>query len=352
MKHPIQNASRHGDKSLALLLFIMMLCAARSFAQDTFQQQPWQRNQASRSPSSRIYKNNPRKHYLDDENWMTDKRNRLWDIDLLTRKPNEFSWTTRLLWTNVIAYGAQVMDPRVTNWGVKLSERILQGQDLYRLLTPVFLHGSWYHLWSNMYSLNRVGVHMERLFGPGRYLAGYLVSGAAGNLLSAMMSPNPALGASGAVFGAMGGFYVFLSRHDWLLGRQGEAYSDSIIQTLFINIVIGAFSPMVDNWAHAGGAIGGAAMAYYFGPRLYLVDMPDGGRAVVDRPIVRLPRYLESIPENTSILMRRMQIWRFYADMPWRSKKQGFQKRRSLPNRSLKPKNPPPLRPRESYEYR
>ena len=58
-------------------------------------------------------------------------------------------------------------------------------------------------------------------------------------------SPNPALGASGAVFGVMAGLYVFLGRNDWAMGPQGEAYSNQITQTLLINLVMGAVNPMM-----------------------------------------------------------------------------------------------------------
>jgi len=129
-----------------------------------------------------------------------------------------------------------------------------------------------------MYSLKNVGPMTENLFGPGRFLATYMVAGASGNLLSAMKrcvprlclapqcnpkssyskshnsaffltcvtnSPNPALGASGAVFGVMASFYVFLARNDWVMGQMGEAYSSAITQTLLINLVMGAVNPMV-----------------------------------------------------------------------------------------------------------
>lgn len=154
--------------------------------------------------------------------------------------------------------------------------------------------------------------------------------------------------ASGAVFGVMAGFYVFLNRNDWLLGNNGRAYSDAITQTLLINLVLDAMNPMVDNWGHLGGAIGGAAMAYYFGPRLFLAELPGGGRAVVDKPILRLPRSLESIPERSTNffnrMTRRMQIWRYQADLPsrpWRPKSnpQNIRQRSiDAPNRSIKPK--------------
>jgi len=96
-----------------------------------------------------------------------------------------------------------------------------------------------------MYSLNNVGPMTEQFFGPGRFVASYLVAGASGNLLSAMKSPNPALGASGAVFGVMASLYIFLNRNEWLMGSQGAAYSSAITQTLFINLVMGAVNPMV-----------------------------------------------------------------------------------------------------------
>ena len=64
-------------------------------------------------------------------------------------------------------------------------------------------------------------------------------------LTCATNSPNPALGASGAVFGVMASFYVFLARNDWVMGQMGEAYSSAITQTLLINLVMGAVNPMV-----------------------------------------------------------------------------------------------------------
>jgi hypothetical protein len=99
-----------------------------------------------------------------------------------------------------------------------------------------------------------------------------------------------------------------------------------------------------------GGAIGGAAMAYYFGPRLYLADLPEGGRIVVDKPIMRLPRYIESIPETVSTriqkITRRMQVWRYRAGLsakPWRATQPSgghsdFRRRMNTPTKSIKPK--------------
>jgi membrane associated rhomboid family serine protease len=361
-------SSKNMVRHVSLLVLTLFLCSVQSLAQQQQQKpadKPWVRGYQSqrryRSSSPYQYRTqyqqqrvNLQSHFLDDDNWMNNKKVRYWDVSLATRRPNRYSWTSRIITANIIAFGLQSLYPAFTQWGVKLSAPILRGEQLYRLLTPVFLHGGIYHLFTNMYSLNRVGASVERLFGPGRYLTSYLVAGVAGNVLSAMNSPNPALGASGAVFGVMASFYVFLSRHEWLLGEAGRNYSDAITQTLLLNIVLGAMNPMVDNWGHLGGAVGGAAMAYYFGPRLYLAELPlDGGRTVVDYPVVRLPRWIESIPETISNKMlritRRMQVWRYRHDLPakpWRPKGGGGSdgyipphRRQSAPNRSIKPKD-------------
>ena len=85
------------------------------------------------------------KHFLDDQNWMIDKKIRIWDPRYHSRKrANERSWSGRLTLANIVCYGIQTFNPKFTQWGIKLSERILTGKDLYRLITPVFLHGGLY----------------------------------------------------------------------------------------------------------------------------------------------------------------------------------------------------------------
>ena len=265
-----------------------------------------------------------------------------------SKRPGNLSWTSRIVWINVIAYGVQVVFPSFTQWGLKISDKILRGEDLYRLVSPIFLHGGLTHLATNAFSLNSVGPQVEAFFGPGRFIATYIVSGITGNILSAYKSPNPALGASGAVFGVIGGCAVFLLRNDGYFGERGDQMVVSLTRTIGVNLLFGAMSPMIDNWAHLGGLIGGAAFATLFGPRLVAVKLPNGRQTIIDKPILKLPRYIESIPEKVANrftkMKRRMQV-NFHIselpDKPWRRKpnsnnveRQGFQ------NRSIKPLDP------------
>lgn len=73
---------------------------------------------------------------LDVDDFRKDRRSRLWDLKITARRPGKYSWTSRLVIANVVCYALQVFFPRVTQMGVKLSDRILRGEQLYRLLTP------------------------------------------------------------------------------------------------------------------------------------------------------------------------------------------------------------------------
>ncbi len=77
--------------------------------------------------------------------------------------------------------------------GLKVNELIISGQ-VWRLITPMFLHGSILHIGFNMYALFALGPSLEGYYGHGRFLALYLLSGFAGNVVSFLFSANPPWG--------------------------------------------------------------------------------------------------------------------------------------------------------------
>lgn len=250
---------------------------------------------------------------------------RPWNVYTSSLRPGQYSWTSKIVLANVLIYGLQMVNPNITKMFAKRSDMILSGRQLYRLFTPMFLHGSVSHLLMNSFSLNNIGPEVERLFGTGRFLATYIIGGVAGNIASAYYTPNPSLGASGAVFGLMGAYYAFLSRNEKMFGRSGEAAMGRVGSTLGMNVLFGMAMPSIDNWAHIGGGIGGVAMATTFGPKLFLLGLPSGGRIIVDKPTVRLPPSIEQIPGKVINRLkrgrRRMQVQRYQSELsakPWR----------------------------------
>ena len=171
--------------------------------------------------------------------------------------------------------------------GMKINEAILAGQ-LWRLITPVLLHGSLMHIGFNMYALLVIGAGMESRMGHARFLLLYLVSGFAGNVFSFFFTDAHSLGASTAVFGLLAAEGVFLYLNKDLLGKRAQRALSNIVMIAAVNLFIG-MSPGIDNWGHIGGLLGGLIFAWFGAPRwdvegvyplLRLVDRRDLGSAI------------------------------------------------------------------------
>ena len=149
------------------------------------------------------------------------------------------------------------------NLGAKVNSAIIAGQ-YWRLITPMWLHGSLLHIAFNMYALFIFGANLERAYGHGRFLLLYLLSGFAGNVISFMMSPTPSIGSSTAIFGLIAAQGVFLYQNRRLI-RNAQGMLINTLTIAGINLVLG-LSPGIDNWGHMGGLIGGLAFAWSAGP--------------------------------------------------------------------------------------
>ncbi len=93
--------------------------------------------------------------------------------------------------------------------------QIIQGQGLWTLLTSMFMHGGWFHFLGNMLYLWIFGDNVEDAFGHILYPVVYFTSGIAGSLLQVVIAPYsriPTIGASGAISGIMGAYFVLYPR--------------------------------------------------------------------------------------------------------------------------------------------
>ncbi len=136
----------------------------------------------------------------------------------------------------------------------------------WRVFTAAFLHIGPVHLAMNMLALLVFGSELERGLGRWRFLALYLLSALGGSVAGYVLGPpfQPSVGASGAIFGLFGAYYVVVRR---LGGETG-----AIVALLAINLVITFTVPNIDWRAHLGGLVTGALIASAFayiprGPR-------------------------------------------------------------------------------------
>jgi membrane associated rhomboid family serine protease len=123
----------------------------------------------------------------------------------------------------------------------------------WRLVTAMFLHGSYLHIASNMLALWFLGSVVEHALGPVRYILLYFASGLAGSTGAIISAPHePTVGASGAIFGLLGGLLIL----EYL---QTGSFAGQAMGWIVINLAISFAIPNISIGGHIGGLIGGIA---------------------------------------------------------------------------------------------
>ncbi|HYN09294.1 MAG TPA: rhomboid family intramembrane serine protease [Vicinamibacterales bacterium] len=133
----------------------------------------------------------------------------------------------------------------------------------WTVLSAAWLHGSLLHIFLNMYWVRQLGPAVAELYGPGRMvivytagaIVGFALSSTAGFLLGFLppiLSGAPlTVGASASIFGLLGALVHYGRRSgSQLVGSTAWSYA----VTMF---VFGLIMPGIDNYAHAGGFLGG-----------------------------------------------------------------------------------------------
>ena len=193
----------------------------------------------------------------------------------------------------MVARGCSVWMPTLDQlmfWGADRPDNVLLYGQWWRIVTAMFVHVGILHLATNMWCLWNLGLLAEPLMGSFGLFAAYILTGAAGNLLSTFYNwmeavhANPAApnfqagaGASGAVFGIAGVLIVLLkSKRLPVPPAEIRKLRKSVIYFAVINLVIlycvnfakGITGVEVDNSAHVGGLLCGLLFAAPMVPRI------------------------------------------------------------------------------------
>jgi membrane associated rhomboid family serine protease len=166
------------------------------------------------------------------------------------------------------------------NYGL-VPARILSGSGLHTFFTSIFLHGGWSHLLGNMLFLAIFGDNIEDCCGHLRYLAFYLASGVVASafwMFTAWGSNFPAVGASGAISGVLGAYFILYpnARIRTLIGvgffwRMIRVPAYMMIGLWFVYQLMLASLPLntgVAYTAHIGGFLAGIALSRVIRPKL------------------------------------------------------------------------------------
>lgn len=151
---------------------------------------------------------------------------------------------------------------------------------LFTMLTCIFLHGGWMHFIGNMWFLYIFGDNVEDRFGHVGYLCFYLGCGVTASLVHFLSDPNstvPTIGASGAIAGVMGAYFI------WYPHAKVQTLVPIFIiiqiivlpAPLFLGIwfllqtlqgsmsIVSMQTDGVAWWAHIGGFVAGASLATF-----------------------------------------------------------------------------------------
>lgn len=126
----------------------------------------------------------------------------------------------------------------------------------WRLIMATFLHGGLLHIGFNMWVLMDIGPQVEELYGSGRYLFMYVVSGIGAYLLSSLVG-HFSVGASGSLLGLIG---VLLAITTNRRSAAMQMMRSQLIKWLIYIGIMGFLMSGIDNFAHLGGLIAGFAL--------------------------------------------------------------------------------------------
>lgn len=172
-----------------------------------------------------------------------------------------------------------------------IPNQIMQGQNLFSLLSSMFMHGGWAHIAGNMIFLWVFGDNIEAVLGHIPYLIFYLLGGlaaSAAHILFNLGSDIPSLGASGAIAAVLGAYIVMFPRAQIrtlvFLGLFVTITRVTALILLGIWFVMQLFSGLaslgvptsqtsgIAVWAHIGGFIFGVIVGFLLKGRAAAID--------------------------------------------------------------------------------
>jgi rhomboid protease GluP len=173
-----------------------------------------------------------------------------------------------------VAQGMNILGPSTRAlivFGASGSIPVFAFGSWWTVLSASWLHGNLLHIVFNMMWVRDLGPACADVIGPGRTVVIYTVAGVVGFLFSSVagryLGSVPLLGgaqltigASASIFGLLGAL-VHYGRMSGSSLIRGEAMRYAVILFVF-----GVIMPGVDNWAHAGGFVGGYGASAFFNP--------------------------------------------------------------------------------------
>ncbi|MFY0252380.1 rhomboid family intramembrane serine protease [Chitinophaga sp. 30R24] len=184
--------------------------------------------------------------------------------------------TLVLIGMNVLAFGYTVLTGMDMWWGNAIQllhaganywPLTIEHQQYWRLLSSMFLHAGFWHLFTNMLGLFIGGIFLEPVLRSCKYGIAYIVTGLISDYISICYHQHAiGVGASGAIFGIYGVFLALLTTTRLRLfpGEVRNAFLAYVGLFIALNVITAAFTKGVDNVAHLVGFLSGVLIGYIY----------------------------------------------------------------------------------------
>lgn len=178
---------------------------------------------------------------------------------------------TKLLITSIILmyfveilFNAIYSEKAIIMLGAKWNEGITNGE-FWRFFTPTILHGNLMHLFLNVIALHIFAYELESIYGLRRFIMLCLISSWGATLASYMFSKGVSIGASGVVFGIIGGLIIFFFKQREKVSGANIRFK-AMYTLVLLNLALGLMIPKIDNAAHLGGLAFGLTCGWFISP--------------------------------------------------------------------------------------
>lgn len=171
-------------------------------------------------------------------------------------------WVLRLTIINFAVFVVEKFFPRFFDLFGLVPSLVLRGW-VWQVVTYLFVHANFLHLFFNMIVLWFIGTELERYWGSAYFIRYYLVTGVGAGLITIITQPSskiPTIGASGAIFGLIMGFALaFPDREIWLyfVIRMKARHLAAILGFIEVLFVLTNPGGRVARFAHLGGLLVG-----------------------------------------------------------------------------------------------
>ncbi|MGT2930072.1 rhomboid family intramembrane serine protease [Streptococcus dentasini] len=181
---------------------------------------------------------------------------------------------------NIIYFGRATSSAAIYRFGGMYGRAVqYDNRQLWRLVSPVFVHIGWEHLIINGISLYFVGRIAEELWGTVKFFILYLLAGIMGNIATLFFTPDVlAAGASTSLFGLFAAIVtISYIGSNAVLKQIGNQFLILIALNLVFNIMdLLSGHPSISFVGHLGGAWGGALVALWLPMNRFKSNIPKG----------------------------------------------------------------------------